>query len=388
MKVLIIPSWYPTDKAPNSGIFFKEQAIALQNYGMKIAVTYPEIWSLRNLKENRNINIGFIKSYEEGILTYRLKGYNFFPKVKNATRIIFYKRLKKLFIKYTEENGLPDILHAHSVLWGGWAAAKISKEYNIPLIITEHSTAYQRNLIKQYQKKYIKEALSISKKLIVVGPGLEIEMQNYICKEKIIVIPNIVDTSRFIPSEDDNECKKFRFFSLAFLTQKKGIDILIRAFAKNFKGNESVELIIGGTGEERCNLEKLALEEGVKGQVSFLGDLSRERVVKEMQQCDVFVLPSRYETFGVVFIEALACGKPIIATKCGGPEMIVNADNGLLCDINNVNQLQEKMQYIYLNINEYNSEIIVKDCQNRFSPNSVCKRITKEYDGIIKDGFL
>ncbi|WP_202079430.1 glycosyltransferase [Caldalkalibacillus salinus] len=382
MRVLIVPSWYPTNKSPNSGIFFKEQALALQEFGLDITVAYPEIWNLKNIKNHR-IKSGFSKDYESGVLTYRIRGYNFFPKVKHAPRVIFYKRLKKILKYYIEENGKPDILHAHSILWGGWAAAQISKEYNIPLVITEHFSGYGRGLIKDYQISFVKDTLNTAKRLIVVGPGLKREMQRYVSKDKIIIIPNIVDVAKFntltTPIYKSN---KFRFFSLAFLNYNKGIDILIKSFAKSFKGNESVELVIGGDGDAMDDLIKLVRDEGLNNQVHFLGPLSREQVVLEMHQCDVFVLPSRYETFGVVYIEALACGKPIIATKCGGPEMIVNNNNGLLVNVDDVEDLSRAMDEIIINHSTYNSTFIKNECTINYGKEHISEKI---YNEVYKD---
>lgn len=381
--MLIVPSWYPTEERPNAGIFFKEQAIAIQEQGLEVIVAYPEIHSIRELK-NQNFKRGFYHNVEDGIETYRIKEYNFLPKIRRGSSIIYYLKLKNIFAKLIKEGKKPDIIHAHSALWGGWAAARISKKYNIPLIITEHSTAFLRGLIKEYQIPFIKEAYDQAKKVIVVGPGLQKEIKKYTKKEKIQLIPNIVDTSRFKPNDNIKKSNKFRFFSLAFLTHKKGFDVLLKAFAKAFTRNEEVELVIGGDGEERENLEKLAVDLGIEKQVVFLGELSRGQAVIEMQKCDAFVLASRFETFGVVFIEALACGKPIIATKCGGPEMIVNDKNGLLVGNGDVDELSSALFNMRLNYyNDYVKEEIISDCHERFGKNNVARIIIAEYKSII-----
>lgn len=376
--MLIVPSWYPTEEKPNAGIFFKEQAIALQEQGLEVIVAYPEIHSIKELKKQK-FKRGFYYNIEDGLETYRIKEYNFLPKIRRGSSIIYYLKLKNIFARLIKEEKKTDIIHAHSALWGGWAAAKISKQHNIPLIITEHSSAFVRGLIKEYQKPFIREAFDQAKKVIVVGPSLEKELEKYTEREKIILIPNIVNTSLFKPNDDIQKSNKFRFFSLAFLTYNKGFDLLLKAFAMAFKGNGEVELVIGGDGEERGNLEKLAIDLGIEKQVTFLGELSREQAVMEMQKCDVFVLASRFETFGVVFIEALACGKPIIATKCGGPEMIVNEKNGLLVANENIEELSSALFKIKLNYSKYKKEEIISDCYTRFSKDKVCEQIIEQY---------
>jgi glycosyltransferase involved in cell wall biosynthesis len=378
MRVLIVPSWYPTDLKPIGGIFFKEQAQALQKSRHKVTVAFPELWSVKTFSKQKH-HSGISFEVEDGIKTYRSRGYNYLPRVPYVAGLIYYRRLKKLFEKIVKEQGEPDIIHAHSCLWGGWAAAKLAKKRNVPLVITEHSTAFARDLIKPYQKRGIVKTLEASKKIIVVGPGLERKLSRYVSHHKITLIPNIVNTEYFRPnSSNSSENNRFRFFSVGFLNPKKGMDILLKAFAKSFK-EENVELVIGGDGRERSNLEQLTRDLDIKSQVQFLGELSRKEVRQQMQQSDAFVLASRYETFGVVFIEALACGKPVVATKCDGPESIVNEKNGLIVPVENIKALSESMEKIVNSIEDYNSDLIRDDCLKRFSEKAVITQIGNVY---------
>ncbi|GAB7388783.1 glycosyltransferase [Bacillaceae bacterium] len=379
MHILIVPSWYPTALQPIGGIFFKEQAQALQKYGYKVTVVFPELWSVKTIGKQKSPS-GISFEIEDGLNTYRYRGYNFFPRVPYAVGILYYKRLKTLYKKIVDEQGKPDLIHAHSCLWGGWAAAKLSQKENLPFVITEHSSAFARNLIKPYQKKLVSYTLLQAKKVIVVGPGLKKELAKYVVDEnKIALIPNIVNVDSFYPKQRTSILKKFRFFSLAILTQNKGMDILIQAFAKAFRHNQDVELIIGGDGEERKNLENLVRELKVENNVKLIGALSRDQVREQMQQCDAFVLASRYETFGVVFIEALACGKPIIATACGGPEMIVNEKNGLLVPVNDVEALGKALKYMVDQYEQYDPELIRRDCIEKYSEEAVVSKLNEIY---------
>ena len=119
--------------------------------------------------------------------------------------------------------------------------------------------------------------------------------------------------------------------------------------------------------------------------MKFLGDLSRENVVKYIKESDVFVLPSRFETFGVVFIEALALGKPIIASRCGGPEDIVKQGNGLLVEVEDIDGLSKAMQHMYNEYEKYNHKDITKDCNERFSENAVMMQLENYYLETIKN---
>ncbi len=198
-------------------------------------------------------------------------------------------------------------------------------------------------------------------------------------------VPNIVSNhfADYPISRSRRTKNSFIFLCVALLSPKKAIDNLLVAFALSFKGNLQVIMRIGGDGSERQKLEKLAQSLGIKRQVYFLGALTREQVAREMAKTDVFVLPSHYETFGVVVIEALALGKPVLATRCGGPESILRSQDGELVPVNAPQALAAAMQKMYREINKYNSQEIRKTCLVRFGETSVVARLMAEYERII-----
>ena len=99
---------------------------------------------------------------------------------------------------------------------------------------------------------------------------------------------------------------------------------------------------------------------------------------------DCFVLPSRYETFGVVYIEALASGRPVIGALNGGAEDIINNLNGYLVPIDDIDKLAEKMLELYKKIDSYNEEEIRSDCLKRFSPEVIVNKIISVYKEVLK----
>lgn len=380
MKILILPSWYPNEKNPVNGIFFKEQAIALKKNGHDVIVAaYPEFISLKSIG-NRSNKIGLFFSNEEGLPTYRIANYNYFPRNRRMNFILARKRINKIIRIIFEKHGIPDLIHAHSCLWGGYFASEISKKWSIPLVITEHSTAFSRGLIDQFEEEYIKKALNIASSVIAVGPGLKKELTKYIVDSKISIIPNIVNTDDFKYIDKRLDYDGFRFFSLGLLTHKKGMDTLIKSFSKI--NNTNSKLIIGGDGEEKNKLLELVKDLSLSDRVIFTGQLTREEVKREMQSCNAFVLASRHETFGVVFIEALASGKPIIATKTGGPDDIINDKNGVLVPVDDIASLTKAMDSMINDYQKYDSIQIRNNCIERFSEEAVVKQINKIYDYI------
>ncbi|WP_270180126.1 glycosyltransferase [Alkalihalobacillus sp. CinArs1] len=380
-RVLVVPSGYPEELIPYRGIFYKRQAESLHGDDLEITVAYPEIWSIKTFGKQKD-NSGLTVNKENGIVTYRMKGYNYFANLPYTTEGIFYNRLKKLYNKLVSEQGKPTVIHAHSCLWAGYAAAKISKEENIPLVITEHSSVFGRGLLKPYQKRLVKDALDQANEIIAVGPRLRNELAEYTTKP-IHLIPNAVDPSFFqVPDKVPNE--PFRFISVANLNRNKGMDVLIDAFEKKFKGT-AAELKIGGDGPVRGELEALVKEKGLSNQIEFLGALDKEQVKSALEEAHVFVLASRYETFGVVLVEAMAAGKPLIATKCGGPEAIVSDKTGVLVPVDDSNALGTAMSNMEKQYEEYHPDTIRLECKERFSETAVNQHLQQIYQNVTKN---
>ncbi|HEY9113237.1 MAG TPA: glycosyltransferase, partial [Bacteroidales bacterium] len=273
----------------------------------------------------------------------------------------------RLFKKYIEKYGKPDVIHAHFAIWSGVIAYQISKEFNIPYLITEHSSSYGRGLIKGKYSKLLSKVLNNSQKIIGVSSGLAKDISSYTSKE-IIVIGNPIDTNFFtIDSKVENN-KIFSIFSLGYLTQVKGFDILINSLGNLFRNkliSDNVFLRIGGSGPELEHLKELVINNGLQNTVTFLGELNKEQVKKEMQFCNLFALPSRFETFGVVYLEAMATGKPVIASDTYGPSQIINKEVGYIIETNNQKDLQkalidaiEKKEYWKSKENEIRNYVI------------------------------
>src|SRR5690606_16837946 len=271
-----------------------------------------------------------------------------------------------------------------SMLHGGFLAYSIKEKFNTPYVVTEHSTAFPRDLVS---KEILQEL-----KPIIEGSSYNIAVSNEFAKllddktglETWIYVPNIVNDD-FMSHEVDFLEEGFKFINICLLDKKKKIDVLIKSFANSFKGNKSVTLIIGGDGPERTYLEQLAKELGVDEQVSFLGMLTRDRVKHEVAKSNAFVLSSEYETFGVVVVEALALGKPVIATKCGGPESIVTDEVGYLVDVNNVEEMSAAMVRLYRNKNNFYSEKIRQYCKDNFSEDAVINKLNTIYSSVLDE---
>ncbi len=358
MNVVIIPSWYSNGYNHVLGSFFKEQALALQESGTNITICYNEIFPIYDYKK---LGILFDKkiyrNIEDGLDTYRYRNFNYLLH-SNKRFDLFSKRIEKLIERVLQDKGKIDLLHFHSCFWAGICGPYIKEVFEIPYIITEHTSIHNSKQIKKSYMNRICDAYSKADKLISVSKSLKNELLQIVDRE-ISVIHNFIDGNRFnIRDEYIKPNIIFKFFSLAFLVDGKGFEELIDAceLLRN-RGYEFV-LEIGGDGYLRQKLENKVREKSLTDNIWFLGMLSREEVVLKMNQCDAFILASKYETFGVVYIEALACGRPIIGIKNGGFEEIINDKVGLLVNKCESCEISIAMEKIINNICSYSREYI------------------------------
>lgn len=380
MHIMFIPSWYSNPRNKVHGSFFKEQAIALQNEGVKITVAYNEIWPITMIGKIHE-KVGLTQSVESGLVTFRYKNYNFLPKNPLMFKI-FNKRMDKLYSEIIKDRGSIDIIHAQSSFWAGISARYISKKYNIPLVITEHSSVNYGNIIK---KSYLPEIIRSYKeadRLIAVGSGLKKELEYLVGRNDIKVIPNMIGLKKENYQEDNSD-SEFKFFSLAFLEGKKGMQNLLKAFKEAFP-KKDVKLIIGGEGSQKDDLIQLAKSLNIDEKVSFTGALSREEVSKFMNSCDAFVLASEYETFGVVYIEALYHGKPVIGCYNGGAEDIINDENGYIVNKSDLNELVKSLKNMRKNIHKFSKENIIKQTNEKYNSKKIANQIISVYEELMK----
>ena len=375
MNILVIPSWYENMNNLTLGSFFREQAESLANRGHNVYVLYVDI--IRFNEINRMVKTSKIHTYKKnGLSIYRIKKIKM-PKIKEKYVYNMVKNgIEDLYLKFIFNKVKIDVMHAHSFIWGGSAGVDLGKKYDIPVMVTEHYTGYSRNLFTEDEKEIITRTINCADKVIAVSTGLRNDLLKY-TQKSIDIIPNMVDNDLFnLSNSSYNESKsKFIFLSVCYLMYKKGIDILLRAFSQAFKQDETAELIIAGDGEEKKNLLKICNDLNIEDKVKFIGAIDRKEVAKQMRLCNCFVLPSRHETFGVVYIEALAAGKPIIGTDTDAIFDIVDCSNGIVVKKESVDELAKAMIYIKNNYRNYNQKKISESCIEKFGKQSIARRI-------------
>ena len=386
MHVLIIPSWYPETPEDVDGIFFRLQAQALQRSGLKIGVTAPVFRSMRG-KPASVVNGGYgIRSYtEENIPTYVYKSMYFFPRLPYIDRYRWVGAGWKLFKRYVRDHGTPDIIHAHSMNHAGILAQQIHAKTGIPFVLTEHSSTYARKLIRNWQRPAMLRSAQQCSARIAVSKDFCRLLETEYGGLDWQYIPNSLSPAFIRPVDLANKPKNadFTFCSVAHLNYNKGFDILLPAFAEALKTHPDLKLKIGGTGLIASQLHNLAAELGLENSVEFLGGLQNDQVLDLMFRSDAFVLASRNETFGVVFIEALSQGLPVAATRCGGPQTIINENNGILVPVGDVQALAGALVSLYENRGRYDAQTLRADCLSEFGEEAVVRQITAVYKTIL-----
>ena len=145
MHILLIPSWYPTSDSPISGVFFREQALGLKRAGHQVGVIAPTLYSLTTLTHGSiHDRRGPAVQDDNGVWTYRSCGWRWLPLVGRANAELWVRAGARLYNRYVASHGKPDILHAHSSLFGGVLAARLKNALKIPTVLTEHFSGSAR----------------------------------------------------------------------------------------------------------------------------------------------------------------------------------------------------------------------------------------------------
>ncbi|MFB3883627.1 MAG: glycosyltransferase [Thermodesulfobacteriota bacterium] len=385
-KLLILPSSYPTEYTLVKGIFIQNQVDILSG-AYDVVVLFPRLPSWRKLVRGEDRPKSQVED-RNGVKIYREE--MILPPRLFRLRAYFYRRLaRRGFKKILMAWGKPDMIHAHVVLPGGWVALNLGREFAIPVVLTEHSGPFSVHLKSAYQRRLVRETLMNVNRNIAVSPALAREMQAFCNLAKIEVVGNVIRTEFFVPAEDysqDSSYSRTRFLSVALLVKEKGIHYLIEAVRLLIqKGITSFEVMIGGDGPARPMLEGMVKRMDLSDHCRFLGLLNQEEVKYWMQQCDVFVSPSLGETFGIALGEAMACGKPVIATRSGGSEFIMTDETGFFVNVADPAALAEMMGGFISKRITFTPDVIRQAVSNRFGEKAFLQKISVIYEQILAE---
>ena len=384
-RILILTPFYPHEASPVSGIFIQDQAQVLSS-DYNVAVLVPHLLGVWDLIRRRSVS-KLHSRWHDGIIQWEeafAAG-----KLPYFLRAQVYRRLvQRGFAKILSTWGKPDILHAHVVFPGGYLAAELGKAYGIPVVLTEHTGPFSVHLRFPFQRRAVRETLHQVAKILAVSPALQQQMYLFEPNIDIEILGNVVMTNFFQRKETDHgklQSSEKIFLSVGLMNEGKGFDYLLRSARILLnKGVSSFRLLIGGSGPDLRKLKKLCSTLELNRHCHFLGMLTRPEVREWMQKSDVFVLPSLAETFGVVVGEAMACGKPVLSTRCGGPEFILTPETGVLVPVADPLAMADAMEKFIARRVVFDPRTIRESVVAHFGESAFLRNISKVYDQVCR----
>lgn len=366
MRILVAASGYDSREKHEVNIFALDQAKALRGAGHDVRFAAVDTRSIRHSRP-----WGYYRYTLDGVPVYYASvpcGALPLGLPELAGRLAASGICRAM----GKDGWTPDIIHQHF----GFELAAMAEREGVPFIFTEHSSHHNRALSPE-QAERLKKEYGRCSAVLAVSRALAKNMRANTGVEAAIV-PNIVDTARFAPKKIVHE--RFTFVSAGNLIPVKNMAGLLRAFAAL---HGEPRLIIFGDGPESGALRTLCAELGIESRVSFRGHCPREKLAEAYSEADCFVLASRSETFGVAYIEAMAAGLPVIATRCGGPENFVTEKNGILVPVDDTNALVDAMEHMMMCRNEYDGATIAAEAKERFSPEKIAAQLTAVYEEVV-----
>lgn len=376
LKVLILPSWYPTDRYPVGGVFIQQQARALAaRPDMDVTVLFVDRASIPGwVRGPKRLSL----RCEEGLRVYRLtmpRVWVVWPFLYAAWTVLAYAALRRRRVR-------PDIVHAHVALPAGLAGALIKRLWHTPLVLTEHTGPFSNLMRNRPAALATRQAIRGADRVVAVSAALRGQIAAYReLRRPIDVIPNLVNVGQFVVKSEARRAEgpARLLFVGEMRTNIKGVDYLLEAVSVLRKRGVEVRLDLVGDGRKRSEYEALARRLGVDGVCHFHGALPHEQVAAMMPSYDVLVLSSLAETFGVVAVEALASGVPVVATRCGGPEEVLTPDLGVLVEKADPEALADGIMDVTRRPGDFPPEHLRRTVEARFGEARVTGRLVSLY---------
>lgn len=355
MRVLHVASWYPHDADDIAGVFIRDHIRCLAPH-VEQRVVVPSIKTAGALETDRTLSVA------RPHLRHR-RGVWLIPYIQAVAR--------------EAEAFRPDLLHAHVTRPAGVACAWVARRRSIPHIITEHtgpfSALFQTHRLNREAAHW---ALRSAQSVTAVSHR-HAEAIRAVCQDvHPLVVPNTVDVSRFVIRGAAARNVPHLLF-VGRLVPDKGCDRLIDALSLPGLRSRPWSLEIVGEGPERVPLEARARILGDR--VTFRGYQPPGAIPEIASRADVFVLASLRESFGVVLIEALAAGIPVLATRCGGPEDIVTEEVGRLVPVADTGALADGIAWMLDNHHTFHRETLRAFVARRFGFEVVAQRFLEIY---------
>lgn len=370
MNVLMIVSWYSPKNAETmiKGIFHYEQSIALQKY-CSTALYYPY---------DMELDCDFCSDKEKGLLVFRRK-YKKNKFVKYIQCILDYKKIVKEF--------KPDIIHGHVAAAAGVIAILMGKIYRIPVVITEHNPIELTNFKNPLMKKAIQWVYHNSLSNICVSQDFRNRIKEIYPREDFDVIYNGIVNPISVEKIDtkfrrDNciNCCIVASFYDEFI---KGYQYLLPAIKNVRDRGIAILLHICGGGVFFDKYFELAQELGIEDCCVFYGDCDRKKVYSIVSQMDFNISSSVLECSGVSVQEAMLLGKPLVVTKSGGANSLVNEKTAIVVDKESEIAIADGIVNMVEHLEHFDTQYIIEYATDNFEIDNVSQRYYELYKQLL-----
>lgn len=378
--ILMLPKWYPDKLDPQFGVFIQKQALAISRKRKIIVCSFHAHTDTKKAHFLPEAN------KHDNLIEYRIyykKDSSLFSPVLNAIR--YYKAWSEAKKIILAEHGTPELIHAYILLRPAILAYISSKQFGVPMLVSEQWSGYTNGkfsarpaLIRYLSKLVFRKAHART----AVSQFLKTNMEKLGFAKPIEVIPNVIEIQDLkirTPSEEIN------ILLVADLVDEiKNISGVIVSFSEALVQFPNLRLRIIGHGKDELKLKSMAAQLGLPASVvQFDGLKSNSEVYEALWNCDFLVMNSRFETFSLICAEALSCGKPVIATRCGGPEEFIDESNGILIPVDDTKALTEAILRMSKSYKAYSPKLLQERAMMRFNSESIGKRFEELYSAIV-----
>lgn len=378
MRILILPSWYPTPARPVNGIFIREQANALA------AVHTVRVLYLDVLPRGHNEKARSYSTTEHGYVEETIEVPNRLFIWQFSYLLAMLRALRRLNRTFS-----PDVIHCHIAVPAGWAAVALRRIANVPLVLTEHSSEFDSWRKRPGLRLMARRAFAGIDVVIAVSEGQRRRVERVFGRTKrLLLVPNIVDTSRFKPSPFPDTAGGYRLLFVGLMdTDQKGVHVLLEALSRIKQSgvlDRPLHVDLVGDGVLRPGYEEQARALGVDDMLTCHGLQPHDVVARMMRENHALVLPSLHEALPLVIIEALASGRPVIATSCGGPEFMLDAGNGLVVEPGQPGPLVDAIVDLLTHLERYDPGSIASAAASKYSYSAVEGALSRIYSRLVE----
>ncbi len=387
MKVLLTSRLYPSSAYPARGTFVHNQ-IRFLDALCEVTVLAPLPYFPRLPGFGRWSALANVGNCEERDgLTIR------YPRYLSLPRRLLFERAWKFYLhalaRAAREQPRPDILHAHLAYPDGRAAIEYGAQLGIPVVISVHGHDVRE--IPQANPRWrtlVAEALTRADAVVASSRDARQRVVELgVDEDKIWDIPQGVDCAHFTPSPiRRNDARKWRLLYAGRFDHKKGLGVLLEAVHLLVQRRDDISLqLVGASSDSGMGevFRQQAEALGLLDRVAFCPARPWNEMPAVMAGADLFVLPSFYDSFGIVLIEAMACGIPVVATRCGGPEELVDDEVGRLADVGDPASLAAAIEEVIEHYDDFSPAGLRRRAE-AFDYRQVAARTIELYESVLK----